>query len=243
MLGSRGKAPATFSYNIAVAQSRAGQPDAALETARSLRAELARRGASSFPELDLVEATALYRTGKKAQADAVAARVQTSGDADAASRASFLRGLIADDTGDVQGLKAARRALGTAASGEQQADAAELDARLLLRTGNAAAAKVQAESTAEKRRELLDYRRVARALALAAASLSAPATRAGAAGLSPRWPQRGGPGRRSECALVVALGLDVHEVTIAVAIADSGSRGARTRRGVEEEARRRRCRI
>ena len=102
LLGSRGKAPATFSYNIAVAQSRAGQPDAALETARSLRAELARRGASSFPELDLVEATALYRTGKKAQADAVAARVQTSGDADAASRASFLRGLIADDTGDVQ---------------------------------------------------------------------------------------------------------------------------------------------
>jgi len=173
LLGSRGKAPATFSYNIDVAQSRAGQPDAALETARSLRAELAPRGASSFPELDLVEATAVYRTGNKAQADAVAARVQTSGDADAASRASFLRGLIADDTGDVQGLTAARRALETAASGEQQADAAELDARLLLRTGNAAAARVQA----------------ARALALVAGSAQRAGDPAGAGGsLSPRWP-------------------------------------------------------
>ena len=67
----------------------------------------------------------------------------------------------------MQGLKAARRALETAASGEQQADAAELDARLLLRTGNAAAARVQAE----------------RALALAAASAQRAGDPAGAAGL------------------------------------------------------------
>ncbi|MBV8096554.1 MAG: hypothetical protein JO110_25595, partial [Acetobacteraceae bacterium] len=159
-----------FTYNIAVAQLQAGQPAAALDTVRMLRAELARRGAAGFPELDLVEATALYRTGRNTQADILAARVQSSGDANAASRASFLRGLIADDAGDVRGLNAALLALGKPLSREQEADASELQARLLLRTGHPAAARMQAESTAEQRRELIDYRGVARALALAAAS-------------------------------------------------------------------------
>ena len=53
--------------------------------------------------ITLVEATALYRTGASAEADAVAARVEGGGDSEASARATFLRGLIADERGNEQG--------------------------------------------------------------------------------------------------------------------------------------------
>ena len=46
-------------FNLATAQLRAGQPQAALETAHQLQAELARRGVDD-PAFDLVPATALF---------------------------------------------------------------------------------------------------------------------------------------------------------------------------------------
>ena len=92
-------------YNLTVAELRAGDAAAALRDARALRAELARAGYGDLPALDLVEATAAYRLGDSDQADQVAATVQACSDRDAAAQAVFLRGLIADERGDLQGLQ------------------------------------------------------------------------------------------------------------------------------------------
>ena len=169
-----------LSFNLVVAQLRANQAAAALATAHQAQAELQRRGSASFPALDLAEATALYRTGDAAQADRAAARLQTGTDADTLASASFLRGLIADERSDGAGLDAAIQALGSAGPGntgdqqgtalkpDRQADLAELQARLARRQGDFAKARQQALLAADLRRNLFDYRGLARALAVAA---------------------------------------------------------------------------
>lgn len=189
-----------LSFNLVVAQLRANQSAAALATARQAQAELQRRGSASFPALDLAAATALYRTGDIAGADAAAASLQASGDADAMASASFLRGLIADDRHDTAGLQAAIQSLSKtsastdnantgagqpaiAAKPDQQADLAELQARLARRQGDWAAARQQALHTADLRRNLFDYRGLARALSVAADAAERGGDTAGAADL------------------------------------------------------------
>jgi hypothetical protein len=153
-------------YNLAVAELRANAPDRALADTRATSMELERRGAKPFPALQLAEATALYRTGAAAEADRMAQAVQHSEDAEAAARATFLRGLIADDRGDLTGLATAASALDAAETPPFEADAAELSARLALRRGDAGFAQQQAARAAELRQITLDYRGLARALAL-----------------------------------------------------------------------------
>ncbi len=186
-----------FSFNLAVAQLRANQPAEALATTRRARAELARRGAAGSAALDLAEATALYRTGDATGADALAAGLQTASDPETAAAASFLRGLIADDRHDKTALQEADQALtrsmtaiaqnqvqnpapnpgdtsnqgGASAGGvkpEMRADAAELQARLARQNGDFVQARTTALQAADLRRELLDYRGLARALSVAA---------------------------------------------------------------------------
>jgi hypothetical protein len=154
-------------FDLAVAELRAGQPDHALRTAREIEAELVRRSTAPVAALRLIEAVALYRSGQSTQADALAAQVESASDHDAAARAAFLRGLIADDAGDAAGLHAALDKIAGAQGPEAEADAAELSARLSLRNGDASHARAQAEHAAERRRDLLDYRALARCLALA----------------------------------------------------------------------------
>jgi len=153
-------------YNLAVAELRANAPDKALADARATRIELERRGSKPFPALLLAEATALYRTGAAAEADRAARRIQQSEDADAVARATFLRGLIADDRGDEAGLATTADALTTAKTPPFEADSAELSARLALRRGDPARAREQAAHAAGLRQATLDYRGLARALAI-----------------------------------------------------------------------------
>jgi len=153
-------------FNLAVAELRANAPYWALADARATRMELERRGAKPFPALQLAEATALYRTGAAAEADRAAQVIQHSEDAEAAARATFLRGLIADDHSDLTGLAIAADALNAAKTPPFEADAAELAARLALRRGNVGLAQQQAARAAELRQATLDYRGLARALAL-----------------------------------------------------------------------------
>jgi hypothetical protein len=157
---------ADLGYNLAVAELRANLPDRALADARATRAELERRGAKPSSALLLAEATALYRNGAAAEADAAAARVAAEGDIETAARATFLRGLIADERGDGDRLAAAAAALGAASPQSLQADAAELTARLALRQGDSERARRDANRAAGLRQETLDYRGLARALAL-----------------------------------------------------------------------------
>jgi hypothetical protein len=155
-------------YNLSVAELRDNHPDRALAAARQTRAELERRGTKPSPALFLAEATALYRLGAAAEADAMAARVVSEGDRDAAARATFLRGLIADEHGNAQGLVAAVAALESPTAPSLAADTAELSARLALRRSDLAGARASATRAAELRRDSLDYRGMARALALGA---------------------------------------------------------------------------
>ena len=158
---------AELSFNLAVAQLRANQAEAALATTTRARAELTRRGQTPFAALLLAEATALYRTGDKNQADALAGEIETASDRDTAAGASFLRGLIADEMGNDAGLQAARQQLAAATTPVRVADRLELDARLALRGGSPAAARQAAQQAAGIRQEILDYRGMARALAVA----------------------------------------------------------------------------
>ena len=153
-------------YNLAVAELEANHPDKALEVARSTDQEVKRRGGVAFAGLTLVEATALYRTGDLDAADELAKKVTASGDSEAAARATFLGGLIADDHGDEAGLAAATQALKASTDPSLQVDAKELEARLSLRQKSFAAAQQEAEQAAELRQKTLDYRGMARALAV-----------------------------------------------------------------------------
>jgi hypothetical protein len=162
------KAIADLSFNLAVAQLRANRPRDALATTRQARAELVRRGSQPFPALLLAEATALYRLDERDQADATAAEVEGAGDADAAAGASFLRGLIADEADNEPGLRAAVGRLSGVAAPLRVADRLELQARLSLRQDAFAQAHAAAMQAAGMRQEGLDYRGMARALAVAA---------------------------------------------------------------------------
>jgi hypothetical protein len=117
----------------------------------------------------LAEATALYRTGAIAEADRAAQAVQRGEDDDAAARATFLRGLIADERGDEAGLAAAVDALSASKTPPFEADFAELFA-LALRHSDPARARQQAARAAELRQATLDYRGLVRALAVEGAA-------------------------------------------------------------------------
>ena len=156
-----------ISFSLAVSQLRANRPAEALATARRAREESARRGGAPYPPLLLVEATALYRTGDPAAADAVAAGIETGADADAAAGASFLRGLIADDAGNQQGLQTALGRLPLDGGAVRESDRLELAARLRLREGAYDGARAAALQAAALRQAGLDYRGMARVLALA----------------------------------------------------------------------------
>ena len=153
-------------YNLAVAELQANAPRRAVADAQATRSELERRGAKPFPTLLLVEATALYRTGALDAADRTAQLVQRGGEADAAAEASFLRGLIADERGDEAGLAKAVDLLDEAKTPSLEADSAELAARLALRRSNPSRGEQEASRAAKLRQTTLDYRGVARALAV-----------------------------------------------------------------------------
>jgi hypothetical protein len=157
-------------YDLAVTELRADAPERALAVARETRAEFERRKLTPFPALLLAEATALYRLGRIEEADAAASRAQNGADAQTSARAIFLRGLMADQRGDSTALAAAIEALRPSDEPSLQADASELAARLALRRGDPGRARAEAEHAAALRQTAIDYRGLARALALAGES-------------------------------------------------------------------------
>ncbi|TVR83216.1 MAG: hypothetical protein EA405_05180 [Rhodospirillales bacterium] len=161
-------------YNLAVIALRRGRPETALAAARAARGDAERRGVKVLPELKLVEAAALYRLGRLAEAAAVAeALVTTDADASTTDRALFIRGLVAADSGDAAGLVAALASLAERAAEMPVADLEELRARRADLAGDAAAARAAALVAAALRRDELDYAGMARALAMAAAAAEA----------------------------------------------------------------------
>ncbi|HMK67894.1 MAG TPA: hypothetical protein VK433_05050 [Stellaceae bacterium] len=169
-----------YGYDLAIALLDDNRPEEALKTVRGINAELVRRNAQSPPSFTLIEAVALYRIGSRTDADRLAASIEYSSEPDIATRACFLRGLIADDRSDLAGLEEASRCLAAAGSAGST-DSQELSARISLERGDAKAAETAARDVADRRRESRDYRGMARALALAGAAASKSGSVAAAA--------------------------------------------------------------
>jgi hypothetical protein len=159
---------ADMGFGQATAALAHGDARGALQVAQDVRQEMERRGRPATPSLLLVEATALHRLGRAAEADGVAAQVQpmAAEAPEAARRAMFLRGLIAAERGDARALNGFRQALGEADAPAYRADVLELDARAaLLRRDHATARRLAAQS-ADLRQQAVDYRGLSRALAV-----------------------------------------------------------------------------
>jgi len=173
-----------YGYDLAVAELALNRPKAALVTARTVIAEVRRHGSHESSSLVLVEATALYRTGALSEADALAASIERpSGDPHVNFQACFLRGLIAYKWGDTNGLRAARQCMARPTIAAERADVRELSALILLREGESAPAEKEAENAANLRRQVHDYRGMARALALAGEAAQQAGSRATASSL------------------------------------------------------------
>ena len=157
-----------YGYDLAVADLAANRPRDALAAARMTHIELANRGVAPVPALILAEANALYRLGNRARADELAANVEAGSDPSAAAGAAFLRGLIADESGNQAGVYAALARLAHPANTAESADAFELAARRDLAARNFARAESEADRAADLRRTGLDYRGMARVLAVEA---------------------------------------------------------------------------
>ena len=161
-------------YNLAIALMRANDPRAAMATINEVRAELDRRGVATPKELLLAQAAAAYRNGALDAASAALRPVLdgAGGDPDTLARAWFIRGLIAADRADGATLSRAIEALTTrkpsaAGAGDFAADLAELQGRSALLQGRDVDALALFERAAADRQMALDYRGMARALALA----------------------------------------------------------------------------
>jgi tetratricopeptide (TPR) repeat protein len=155
--GDDAAAIADAGFNLATAELRAGRPRDAMRTAQELSAELARRGIID-PDFQLISATALFRLDDLTAADRAASGLTGVKNPALADAAWFLRGLIADARQDRTGLEKAVASMSPAAD---PADVTELRSRL-------ARSPTLARHAADLRRARLDYRGMARALALAA---------------------------------------------------------------------------
>ncbi|MFO1146532.1 MAG: hypothetical protein U1E33_08320 [Rhodospirillales bacterium] len=177
-------------WNLAVVQLRTDRPADAVATARATRAEVVRRGGVPRPELLLVEAAALYRTGDTPTAARLAEAVIADPSAPAAARgrAASVRGLVAADASDPSSLRDALEQLDAVAAADPQAaplatDRDELAGRLAMLQGDPAAAHQAFLAVADARRTALDYPGMVRALAAAGAAAEALGNRSGAADL------------------------------------------------------------
>ena len=161
-------------YNLAVVQLADNDAGSALRTTLRTRGALAVRGAPEFAELDLVQAAALHRLGREAEADVLAARAQASAASPATrDRASYLRGVVADARNDAGGVVAALAAFGQpkAPSPDWSADREDLLARLALLRGQYRDAAAHAQRAADFYRTQLDYRAMAESVVLAARAM------------------------------------------------------------------------
>ncbi|GBQ84565.1 hypothetical protein [Asaia krungthepensis] len=170
-------------YNMAVATLAAGDAPGALSTVSRVKADLALRGGADHAALDLVSMAALCRLERYEEALEQSRHIST-GDTALLERRAFLTGLAADGIGDAGTLATALDALPRSPKPPrlEMADRAELEARLALRHNQPAEAEASALRAVDLRRDMLDYRSMARALDCASrAALAAGQTERAAA--------------------------------------------------------------
>jgi tetratricopeptide (TPR) repeat protein len=165
------KAVVDAQYNLAVCMLGLRFYDRALGWVQQAQNELLRGGRKVTPDILLLEAVILFRTGKPDDAWRVSDQILAAPESPPATvygKTHFLRGLIADQRGDTDQLGREIDALAKAGNPGGRADHAELSGRL-ARAGNHWEAAIEAfDQTARLRREDHDYGEMAQALALAA---------------------------------------------------------------------------
>jgi hypothetical protein len=173
-------------YNLAVVLLAQDRPAEVLATVAATRDALAVRGRTDDDAaLDLVQATALYRLSRDAEAEPLAADAMGSPEPAIDEQAALLTGLIADARGDRATLATAigRMAHAGPIPPKWEADEDELRARLLVAT-DPAEARDLARRAADLRRGILEYRGMVRALLLAARAAARAGDAGGASALS-----------------------------------------------------------
>lgn len=174
--GNDAAAIADTRYNLAVCLLKLAAYEEGLALVNLAAAELSRTGRGISPEFTLLEAALVYRTG---QLDAAWALTDTllkrPGGLPPAvqGRAYYLRGRMAHERGDFDGLRAAAGAMGAPEGVALLADRAELHGRLALCEGRWSAAVSQFGETVGLRRELGAYGAMCEALELSARALEA----------------------------------------------------------------------
>lgn len=152
-------------YNLAVADLADDDSDAALMAIARTKRDMVLRGSAPTSALDTVAMAALCRQGRNSEALSLGRQIRTD-DIAFRERAAFFTGLASDGLGDVVGIKHALAALSLVdrPGFMERADRAELESRLLVRQGLWKRGEDWALVAVSLRRDMLDYRGMARAL-------------------------------------------------------------------------------
>ncbi|MBS1103005.1 hypothetical protein JK202_08230 [Gluconobacter sp. Dm-62] len=155
-------------FNLATVLLAEDEPQKALQSLRETEAALSLRNFSDTSDLAVIRAAALYRLYDTVFASQAVGRALQSSDMGIRERALYLSGLIAADLR--QDTVLAQRVNDLTIFHETSAtvDRQELVARLNLLRGQPELAYSAALSVVKSRRDVLDYRGMRRALALAA---------------------------------------------------------------------------
>ena len=154
-------------YNLALCLMNLQSYEEALAVVQRGHAEMRLAGRGRPVDFLLLEATILHRSGDSDKAWQITDQI-LSASVPASSviqrRTHFLRGLIAGDRGDLDGLRSAITALGQPRELPLRADRQELLGRLAMAEQNWDAAAAAFDTAADLRRKALDYREMVRAL-------------------------------------------------------------------------------
>ena len=164
------KAVVDAQYNLAVCMLGLRSYDRALVWVQRAQNELLRGGQNVPTDILLLEAVALFRTGKLDDAWLISDQILVASEKPPVTvegKTHFLRGLIADQRGDTAQLGLEIDALATS-NDPGGADRDELSGRMARAEGHWEAAVEAFDQTARLRREDHDYGEMAHALALAA---------------------------------------------------------------------------
>jgi tetratricopeptide (TPR) repeat protein len=160
-------------YNLAICLMNLQSYEEALGVVQSANSEMALAGGGKSPDFLLLEATILHKSGNAAEAWKITDKIlsePTQASSVIQSKTHFLRGLIASKQGDIDQLRAAITALGQPEHPQLRADHQELVGYLALVEQNWDAAIEAFDSSAQLRREALDYRAMVKVLAMAGQS-------------------------------------------------------------------------
>ena len=154
-------------YNLAVCLMNLQSYEEALAVVQRGYAEMYLAGRGRSVDFLLLEATILHRRGDSDKAWKITDQIMSAAIPESSvinRRTRFLRGLIAAEQNDLDGLRAEITALGQPEELQLRADRQELLGRLALAEKNWDAAGDAFDTAADLRREALDYREMVRAL-------------------------------------------------------------------------------